>query len=862
MDVDTERDRPGVMERAELRSKHEDLVSQHESLISQHENLASEHQNLLSENQKLANSNQEFEQALKSLQNVAGEKEDLEQSLKKVEQEKTDLEKALRSLQDDLEQSLNPLGNTEQDKSHLEQSLKKVEQEKIDLEKALKSLQDDLEQSLNPLGNTEQDKSCLEQSLKKTEQEKIDLERSLKSLQDDLEKSLKSLHEFAREKDDLEQSLKSLQNIEQEKNNLKMRLKKAEKERKDFKLKNKDLWASKETTESEIQSLRKELDECRGEQEVLKQDCSILEANKIETAKALDEAQTASKAMQESLNAQLEKSKESLQNQRETIKSLESGRQKLEKESTESLERAQRETDRVSADYQAFKEQQTKELEAQREHFQKREVAIKEASDGEIRRLTTSYETLKSDVKTASEQQKLIKADQDSLQAEENSLRELLNSAKESKTESLTDTVADSTKSSLTLRDEPSSATFWRSLPASPTSDGSHPDQEAESESLLKAEEDSIAQGKAAPQQDYFRRGPDLIKGVKWFFERVLKMSESEVQKMREQVFAPGVDHDRKRLVVASATVGRNLEDLELAFSNPEVPKTSKFQFTKKPAALARRFRSRTSRTSAEEETEVRNEGGGDRTIQPQVENQDTVVGASDSATQSGENVVKTVYWDRETQTIHMTDDALASTVTGSEDPKTQDVTIQDAHPKVSENGSHDANENVALNEPLLALIEPAVPAANQGNTEVTYPTGQKTRTGDITTLQLSSAPIEKENHEDLSEVVLGDPDRSGSHGLMSVMMPDGSTKNPRWIQTFQKPLVIFMFAITIMLLAWVGCYGVSARRERNLWLAANDLTRKAVISIRAGGGTGTGVPAWLWNDPLLDSSGRIYEDL
>lgn len=68
---------------------------------------------------------------------------------------------------------------------------------------------------------------------------------------------------------------------------------------------------------------------------------------------------------------------------------------------------------------------------------------------------------------------------------------------------------------------------------------------------------------------------------------------------------------------------------------------------------------------------------------------------------------------------------------------------------------------------------------------------------------------------------------------------------------------LLLLLALVILLVA--ASYGESARRERTMWLAANDFSRRAVISVRAGGGTGTSVPAWLWNDQLLDHSSLYY---
>ncbi|KAL8735079.1 MAG: hypothetical protein Q9181_002937 [Wetmoreana brouardii] len=68
---------------------------------------------------------------------------------------------------------------------------------------------------------------------------------------------------------------------------------------------------------------------------------------------------------------------------------------------------------------------------------------------------------------------------------------------------------------------------------------------------------------------------------------------------------------------------------------------------------------------------------------------------------------------------------------------------------------------------------------------------------------------------------------------------------------------LLLLLASAILLIA--ASYGESARRERKMWLAANDFSRRAVISIRSGGGSGTGIPAWLWNDQLLEHSTYYY---
>ncbi|KAL9612665.1 MAG: hypothetical protein Q9167_002747 [Letrouitia subvulpina] len=667
------------------------------------------------------------------------------------------------------------------------------------------------------------------------------------------EEALESLRITIEQANAIEEQPRSLRITAEQANAMEEQLKRVDKERMELKLKNEDLWASKESAELEIQSLRKELDDRRDEQKVLKQNCSILEANKVEMTKAFDDAQTASKADKESLNVQLRTSRDNICKQRKKIKSLESGRQQREKEFTESLERAQPKKNRLSADYKALEERKTKELEAQREDFQMKFAAHKEACSAEARRWDEVNQQTKRDVGRFIRARDKINLNyrrledhQKSLQSKQESLQEKYD-LREGRTESLADTVSDTMEASLTLRDELGPVTFGESRPPSPTSDDSI-DQEADQEvaygSSSKTEEKGTVM--AFPQRGFSRKrkDPNLISGMTYFFERVLLLPESEVQKLKNQVFAPSIlSHDRRRLLVASAAIGRSPEDLELALSSSGAPISGKSLFTSKRSWVPRDLRSKNP------------------TIQRQAESQETVVGASDSTTQSGKDVRKMVYRDREMQTMHMTDDVPAPRVTVPEDPKAQDVIVYDARPKVLPKSSRGVDKNVVLSEPSLALIEPAVPVANQGHMEITYPTEQMIETGDTATLQSPSAQAEKENQEDSTGVVLGEPERSSSHGLTSVTMPDSSAERPRWMQTFRKPLFVAMFAIIILLVAWAACYGESARRERNLWLAANDLTRKAVVSLQAGGGTGTGVPAWLWNDPLLDNAGQTYED-
>ncbi|KAL8851169.1 MAG: hypothetical protein Q9221_003889 [Calogaya cf. arnoldii] len=76
----------------------------------------------------------------------------------------------------------------------------------------------------------------------------------------------------------------------------------------------------------------------------------------------------------------------------------------------------------------------------------------------------------------------------------------------------------------------------------------------------------------------------------------------------------------------------------------------------------------------------------------------------------------------------------------------------------------------------------------------------------------------------------------------------------PRW-----RWLRYLFLMLSFVILLFAVSYGESARRERNMWLEANDFTRRAVYSVRAGGGTGTGVPSWLWDDQLLDPAKYYY---
>lgn len=71
--------------------------------------------------------------------------------------------------------------------------------------------------------------------------------------------------------------------------------------------------------------------------------------------------------------------------------------------------------------------------------------------------------------------------------------------------------------------------------------------------------------------------------------------------------------------------------------------------------------------------------------------------------------------------------------------------------------------------------------------------------------------------------------------------------------------LYYLLCLLAFILLLMMCSHGESNRRERDMWLEANDYTRRAVVSVRAGGGTGTRVPAWLWNEPLAEMPNSYY---
>ena len=126
---------------------------------------------------------------------------------------------------------------------------------------------------------------------------------------------------------------------------------------------------------------------------------------------------------------------------------------------------------------------------------------------------------------------------------------------------------------------------------------------------------------------------------------------------------------------------------------------------------------------------------------------------------------------------------------------------------------------------------------------ENTQPTIPKLNISNIATI-FDSAP----NGPEPSALAIGNDTPS-----MAVTIPTQDQKVMEKSPSRWRWLWHLLMLLTMAILTFAAFYGESARRERNMWLEANDFTRRAVYSVRTGGGTGMGVPAWLWNDQLLD---------
>ncbi|KAL8905382.1 MAG: hypothetical protein Q9207_002666 [Kuettlingeria erythrocarpa] len=73
------------------------------------------------------------------------------------------------------------------------------------------------------------------------------------------------------------------------------------------------------------------------------------------------------------------------------------------------------------------------------------------------------------------------------------------------------------------------------------------------------------------------------------------------------------------------------------------------------------------------------------------------------------------------------------------------------------------------------------------------------------------------------------------------------------------RMLFYLLCLLAFILFLLMVSHAESNRRERDMWLEANDYTRRAVVSVSAGGGTGMRVPAWLWADPLIEMPISYY---
>ncbi|KAI4179396.1 MAG: hypothetical protein L6R41_007868, partial [Letrouitia leprolyta] len=91
-------------------------------------------------------------------------------------------------------------------------------------------------------------------------------------------------------------------------------------------------------------------------------------------------------------------------------------------------------------------------------------------------------------------------------------------------------------------------------------------------------------------------------------------------------------------------------------------------------------------------------------------------------------------------------------------------------------------------------------------------------------------------------------------HSPAAITRAAASPQTSSWRKV---PWWLLLLVLALLLVAAV--FAISAHRERMMWLAANDYTRRAVISVRQGGGTGTRVPAWLWREPLVNLTNHYY---
>ncbi|KAL8725627.1 MAG: hypothetical protein Q9166_007237 [cf. Caloplaca sp. 2 TL-2023] len=93
-----------------------------------------------------------------------------------------------------------------------------------------------------------------------------------------------------------------------------------------------------------------------------------------------------------------------------------------------------------------------------------------------------------------------------------------------------------------------------------------------------------------------------------------------------------------------------------------------------------------------------------------------------------------------------------------------------------------------------------------------------------------------------------------------SAVLPPPPDKRSIKEQFPRRWLWNLLMLLAMVVLMFAAFYGESARRERMMWLQANDFTRRAIYSVRAGSGTSTNIPVWLWRDQLLDVSRRYFK--
>ncbi|KAL8667552.1 MAG: hypothetical protein Q9168_007233 [Polycauliona sp. 1 TL-2023] len=149
-------------------------------------------------------------------------------------------------------------------------------------------------------------------------------------------------------------------------------------------------------------------------------------------------------------------------------------------------------------------------------------------------------------------------------------------------------------------------------------------------------------------------------------------------------------------------------------------------------------------------------------------------------------------------------------------------------------------------NVPTLGISIPMTPTSNpMMNHDETQPPAPKLGISDIATIIDYAPDVPDPVASSDSTTVENTPSSTAVIAEPAQQLIQKSSSGRRWLWY----LLLLLIAGLVIVTAF---YGLSARRERNMWLEANDFTRRAVYSVQAGGGTGMSVPAWLWNDSLL----------